>query len=201
MVLFFVPGLVYGIVAKKVQSDKDVAQMTGETIGTMGTYIVLAFAAAQFVNYFAWSNLGAIVAIKGANFLKEVGFHGAPLLTSFVIFSMIIDLLITSASAKWAIIAPVFVPMFILLGFTPEGTQAVFRVGDSCVNIITPMLPYFPFILATARRYDPQAGSGTIVTLMLPYSIVFFFLWTGLLVLFYMLDWQIGPGVRMVLPS
>jgi len=201
MVLFFVPGLAYGIAAKRIRSDKDVATMTGETLGTMGTYIVLAFAAAQFVSYFAWSNLGAIIAIKGATFLKSIGLEGGPLLVAFVLFTATINLLITSASAKWAVVAPVFVPMFILLGVTPEGTQAVFRVGDSCTNIITPMLPYIPFIISTAQRYDPKAGSGTILTLMIPYSITFLVLWTILLLLFNGFHWPIGPGVYMGLPA
>jgi aminobenzoyl-glutamate transport protein len=174
--------------------------MTGDTLATMSGYIVLAFIAAQFVNYFAWSNLGAIIAITGADFLKTVHLQGAPLLIAFVGFAAAINLLITSASAKWAIIAPVFVPMFILLGLTPEATQAVFRIGDSCTNIITPMLAYMPFIIATAQRYDPRAGSGTIVTLMLPYSAVFLVLWTALMLAFYAFHWPIGPGVHMVLP-
>jgi aminobenzoyl-glutamate transport protein len=200
MLLFFVPGLAYGLASGTIRSDRDVSRMTGETLGTMGTYIALAFAAAQFVNYFAWSNLGAIIAIGGAGLLKSVGFEGPPLLASFILFAASVNLLITSASAKWAIIAPVFVPMFILLGFTPEGTQAVFRVGDSCTNIITPMLPYMPFIIATAQRYKPDAGSGTIVTLMIPYSVVFIVLWSALLMTFYASGWPIGPGVHLTLP-
>lgn len=197
LLLFFIPGLAYGLASGKVRSDRDVAQMTGDTLATMGTYIALAFVAAQFVNYFAWSNLGAIFAISGAAFLKHVGLQGGPLLVAFVVFAAFLNLFITSASAKWAILAPVFVPMFVLLGFTPEGTQAVFRIGDSCTNIVTPMLPYMPFILATARRYDERAGSGTLVTLMLPYSVVFIVLWTALLLLFHAFGWPLGPGVGM----
>jgi aminobenzoyl-glutamate transport protein len=199
MLLFFVPGVAYGIAARKIRSDKDVTSMTGETLGTMGTYIVLAFAAAQFVNYFAWSNLGAIIAIKGADFLKSIGLQSGALLVGFVLFTATINLLITSASAKWAVVAPVFVPMFILLGFSPEGTQAVFRVGDSCTNIITPMFPYIPFIVATVQRYDPKAGSGTLITLMIPYALTFLILWTTLLLLFHGFHWPIGPGVFMEL--
>jgi aminobenzoyl-glutamate transport protein len=197
MVVFLVPGLAYGIAARRIRSDHDVARMTGDTMATMGTYIVLAFAAAQFVSYFAWSNLGAIVAIRGADTLRAWGLEGGPLLVTFVAFVALLDLFMISASAKWAIMAPVFVPMFALLGFTPEGTQAVYRIGDSCVNIITPFMPYMPFILAYVQRYDPKAGTGTIISMMLPYSVVFFVLWTGLLLVFYGLDWQIGPGVGM----
>ncbi|MBI5169670.1 MAG: AbgT family transporter [Candidatus Eisenbacteria bacterium] len=197
--LFFIPGLAYGLGAGTVKSDKDVAAMTGDSMGSMGLYIVLAFVAAQFVSYFAWSNLGTIIAVSGAAYLKSVGLAGAPLLVTFVAFAATLNLLITSASAKWAILAPVFVPMFVLLGFTPEATQAVFRIGDSCTNIITPMLPYVPFILTVMRKYDPKVGTGTLITMMLPYSTVFIVLWTALLLVFYFAHWQIGPGVQILL--
>jgi aminobenzoyl-glutamate transport protein len=199
MLLFFVPGLAYGMGAGTVKSDKDVASMTGDSMGSMGLYIVLAFVAAQFVSYFAWSNLGTIIAVSGAAYLKSVGLAGAPLLVTFVAFAATLNLLITSASAKWAILAPVFVPMFVLLGFTPEATQAVFRIGDSCTNIITPMLPYVPFILTVMRKYDPKVGTGTLITMMLPYSAVFIVLWTALLMVFYFAQWPIGPGVQILL--
>ena len=114
-----------------------------------------------------------------------------------VAFSGLFDFFITSASAKWAMMAPVFVPMFALLGFTPECTQVVFRIGASVVNIITPCFPYLPIIIAAARRYEPKAGVGTLISLMLPYSIAFFVAWTALLLVFYALHWPIGPGVMM----
>jgi aminobenzoyl-glutamate transport protein len=195
MLAFFVPGLAYGIATRKIRNDHDVIRMTSDTMATMASYIVLAFAAAQFVSFFAWSNLGAIIAIGGAAFLKSLHLEGALLLAGFVVFAAVLDLLVTSASAKWAIIAPVFVPMFVLLGFTPEATQGVFRIGDSTTNIVTPLMPYMPFILACAQRYDPKAGNGTIISLMLPYSIVFLVSWTVLLMTFYVFDWPIGPGV------
>jgi aminobenzoyl-glutamate transport protein len=201
MILFLVPGLAYGAAAGKIRSDKDVARMAGESLGTMGTYIVLAFAAAQFVAYFNWSNLGAIVAISGASFLKHLGLTGGPLLVGLIAFSGSLDFFVTSASAKWAMMAPVFVPMFALLGFTPECTQVVFRIGASVVNIITPCFPYLPIILAAARRYEPKAGVGTLISLMMPYSIAFLIAWTILLLVFYALNWPIGPGVMMRLPG
>ncbi len=197
MILFLVPGLAYGIAAGRIRGDRDVAKMTGESLGAMGTYIVLAFAAGQFVAYFNWSNLGAIVAISGADFLKHLGLTGGSLLVGLVAFSGSLDFFITSASAKWAMMAPVFVPMFALLGFTPECTQVVFRIGASVVNIVTPCFPYLPIIIAAARRYEPKAGVGTIISLMVPYSIAFAVCWTALLLLFYALNWPIGPGVMM----
>jgi aminobenzoyl-glutamate transport protein len=201
MLMFFIPGLAYGIASGKIRNDRDVARMTGDTMATMGTYIVLAFAAAQFVSYFAWSNLGAIVAITGASFLKGIGLQGGALLVGLVLFAGTLNMFITSASAKWAVLAPVFVPMFVLLGFTPEATQVVFRIGDSSTNIITPCLPYIPIILAAARRYVPKTGTGTLVSIMLPYSIAFFLSWTTLLLVFYGLGWALGPGVMMRLPG
>ncbi len=197
LLAFFVPGLVYGLVTRKIRSDHDVVRITSDTVATMSAYIVLAFCCAQFVSYFAWSNLGSIVAITGAESLKAIGLEGATLLIGFVLFAAAMNLLITSSSAMWAIIGPIFVPMFALLGFSPEGTQAVYRVGESATNIVTPLLPYMPFVLAAAQRYDRKAGTGTLISLMLPYAIAFLATWMGLLLLFYTLGWDIGPGVKM----
>lgn len=200
LLVFFVPGLAYGIATHKVRSDHDVARITGDTMATMGSYIVLAFVAAQFLSYFAWSNLGAILAVTGANTLKGLGLQGPLLIVGFVLLAATVNLFITSASAKWAIMAPIFVPMFVLLGFTPEATQAVFRVGDSCTNIITPIFVYLPFIQSFMNRYDPRAGTGTIISMMLPYSIAFLPMWTLLLLAFYWFGWPLGPGVGIPLP-
>jgi aminobenzoyl-glutamate transport protein len=171
--------------------------MTGDTMSTMGTYIVLAFVAGQFVAYFAWSNLGAILAITGADTLRNAGLTGAPLLVGLVLFSATLDLMVASASAKWAILAPIFVPMFALLGYTPEATQMVYRVAESPTNVISPLMPYMPFILAYVRRYDTRAGLGTVITMMLPYAVAFLVAWTMLLLAFDAFQWPIGPGVVM----
>ncbi|MEO5618328.1 MAG: AbgT family transporter [Candidatus Eisenbacteria bacterium] len=199
--MFLIPGIVYGVVAGGIRSDHDVARLTSDTMATMGTYIVIAFAASQFVSWFGWSNLGAILSIKGAAALRTLGLQDAPLLVGFVIFSATINLLITSSSAAWAILAPVFVPMFVLLGFTPEGTQAVYRVGESSTNIITPLMPYLPFVLASTHRYAPRAGIGTLISLMLPYAAAFLLLWTLLLLAYVFFGWPIGPGVWLRLPQ
>jgi aminobenzoyl-glutamate transport protein len=197
LVAFLVPGIAYGIAAGTIRSDDDVATMAGDAMASMGGYIVVAFVASQFLGWFSWSNLAPVAAITGARGLAAAGLDGAPLLVVLVVFSAAINLLMTSASAKWAIIAPVFVPMFMLLGITPEGTQAVFRIGDSSTNIVSPLLPYLPFLLTCARRYQERAGVGTLLSLMLPYSLVFLAFWTCLLLLFYGLGWPIGPGVPM----
>lgn len=197
MLLFFVPGLVYGLVRGSIRGDRDVSRMTSDTMATMGTYIVLAFTCAQFVAWFSWSHLGAILAISGANLLKGLGLHDGPLLVAFVVFAAFLNIFTTSATAKWGVVGPVFVPMFVLLGFTPEATQAVYRIGDSCTNIVTPLMPYMPFILSYANRYDPKAGAGSVVSMMIPYSIAFMVMWSVLLLVFYGLHWPIGPGVGM----
>jgi aminobenzoyl-glutamate transport protein len=200
LLVFFVPGLAFGIATGRIRGDRDVVRMTGDTVAGMAGYIVLAFCAGQFVAYFAWSNLGGIVAVSGARALQALGLEGAPLLTGFVGFAALLNVLITSSSALWAIIGPIFVPMFALLGFTPEATQCVFRIGESATNIVTPLMPYMPFVLAAARRYVPGAGTGTLITLMLPYSIAFLVAWTLLLLAFYAFGWDIGPGVALRLP-
>ena len=197
LLVFFLPGVAFGLAAGRIRSDHEVMRMTSDAMAAMAGYIVLAFCAAQFVSYFAWSNLGSVVAISGAQLLKDIGLQNGPLLAGFVVFAAALNLLIASASAKWAILAPIFVPMFTLLGFTPEATQAVFRIGDSSTNIITPLMPYMPFVLAAAQRYVPRTGTGTIITLMLPYSVVFLVAWTALLLAFYAFGWDIGPGVGM----
>lgn len=200
MLLFLVPGVVYGWVTGSLKNDRDLARMSAETMNTMGSYIVLAFAAAQFVAYFSWSNLGLVVAVKGAEFLKGVGFSGIPLLLSFVFFCGMINLLIGSASAKWAIMAPVFVPMFMLLGYSPELVQACFRVGDSVTNLITPLLPYYPLLIAYAHRYQRHLGLGTLIACMLPYSMGLGLAWAGLLTAWVSLGLPLGPGISLYYP-
>ena len=172
-ILFFVAGLVYGIIAKTIKGDKDVSKMTAEAMGTMGGYIVLAFVAAHLVEFFIWSNLGSILAISGAAALQNIGFVGIPLLVAFILVSSVINLIIGSASAKWAILAPIFVPMLMLMGYSPETTQAAYRIGDSYSNILTPLLPYFPLVIVFAQKYVKNVGIGTIISVMLPYAIAF----------------------------
>ncbi len=199
MVLFLVPGLAYGWVAGSIRNDRDVMRMMADSMSAMGTYIVLAFVAAQFVNWFAWSNLAAILAISGAQALKTLGLGGPLLLVGLVLITVVLDMFTASASAKWATMAPLFVPMFVLLGFTPEGTQVVYRIGDSTTNIITPLMPYMPFILAYVKRYDPKAGIGTVIAMMIPYSVAFLVTWMLLLLLWGAMGWPIGPGVSLYL--
>ncbi len=197
MVLFFIPGLIYGRITGTVKSDKDVARMTGGAMSDMGGYIVLAFVAAQFVAFFNWSNLGVIFAITGADVLKNIGFTGIPLIVTFVLVASFINLMIGSASAKWAIMAPIFVPMLMLMGYSPELTQAAYRIGDSYSNILTPLLPYFPLIIVFAQKYQKNLGIGTIISLMLPFAIVFAVARIIMLVIWMLLGWPLGPGAPL----
>ncbi|HEX2190704.1 MAG TPA: AbgT family transporter [Longimicrobiaceae bacterium] len=197
MLLFLVTGLVYGIVAGTIRSDRDVARMSSESVAVLGSYIVLAFAAAQFVAYFGWSNLGLILAINGAGGLQAAGFTGLPLLLSFVVVAAFINLFIGSASAKWAIMAPVFVPMLMLMGYSPEATQVAYRVGDSTTNIITPLMQYFPVIIAFAQKYDRKTGIGTLISAMLPYSIAFLLGWLVMLAVWVAFAIPLGPGAPL----
>ncbi len=172
-ILFLVPGAVYGFIAGTLKSEKQVVQMANESMATMGGYIVLAFFAAQFVAYFDWSNIGQILAIKGAGGLTSIGLTGIPLLVCFIILASFINLLVGSASAKWGLMAPIFVPMLMMMGYSPETTQAAYRIGDSYSNIITPLLPYFPLVITFAAKYVKGIGMGTIISMMLPFSVAF----------------------------
>lgn len=189
-----VAGIAYGVGAKTIKNDADVMKGMSDAMETLGTYIVLVFFAAQFVAYFNETNLGMIFAVSGAEALKSSGLGAIPLMLSFVVVSALINLVMGSASAKWAIMAPIFIPMFMLLGYSPELVQVAYRVGDSVTNIISPMMSYFALIVAFMQRYDKEAGIGTIVSAMLPYSVVFFIGWSLLLIIWILLEIPIGPG-------
>ncbi|HVS17458.1 MAG TPA: AbgT family transporter [Planctomycetota bacterium] len=187
-------GLAYGLAARTIQSDSDAMGGMAKSMETLGGYLVLVFFAAQFVAYFNWTNLGLILAIKGAAALESSGLGGVPLILGFVLLSAVINLFMGSASAKWALMAPVFVPMLMLVGYPPELTQAAYRVGDSTTNIISPMMSYFALIIAFFQRWDRNAGIGTLVATMLPYSVAFLAAWCVLLVLWLQLGLPLGPG-------
>ncbi len=192
-------GVVYGVVAGTVRSDSEVIKAMGKAMETLGTYLVLVFFAAQFVAFFRWTNLGLILAVEGALFLKTLELGAIPLMLAFILLTAAINLIMGSASAKWAIMAPVFVPMFMLLGYSPELVQAAYRVGDSVTNVISPMMSYFALIVAFVQRYEPRAGIGTVVAVMLPYSLVFLAAWTALFTVWLLLRLPVGPGAPLFL--
>jgi aminobenzoyl-glutamate transport protein len=177
---FIIPGFVYGRVTGSMKSDRDIVDGMAEAMSTLGLYIVIVFFAAQFVAFFGWTNLGQIVAVTGAQFLEDIGLTGPPVFIGFIFVSGFINLMLGSASAQWAVTAPIFVPMLMLTGYSPEVIQAAYRIGDSVTNIITPMMSYFGLILAFANRYDRNLGIGTVISMMLPYSVLFFLGWMAL---------------------
>ena len=195
--LFLIPGVAYGIGAGTVKNDKHVEKFMAKAMASMGSYIVLAFVAAQFIAYFSYTKLGTIVAVKGAEALNAAGIKGVGLIVLFVLLTGFINLFMASASAKWAIMAPVFVPMFMQVGLSPELTQVAYRIADSSTNIITPLMAYFAVIVAFASKYDEDAGIGTMISTMVPYSVIFLIGWTLLLIVWYLVGLPLGPGAGL----
>lgn len=194
LLVFLVPGLVYGRCAGTIRNDADVARMLGDTAAAMGPYLVMAFAAAQFIGFFNYSKLGEMFALAGGSWLAQARLPHTLLLMAFSVLSMVADLFVGSASAKYAFLAPVFVPLYMQAGIAPELTQAAYRIADSVTNVITPFNPYYTIILAAVRRYDRNAGLGTLVSLMLPYTLMFAVVWFALLAMWIALGWPLGPG-------
>lgn len=193
-VLFLTPGIAYGMAAKTITSDRDVARMLGEAMAAMGPYIVLAFFAGQFVAWFRESNLGFLIALEGITFLRQFDLSPYQLVIAIVILTGFMNLFIGSASAKWTLISPVMVPLFMGLGISPELTQAAYRVGDSTTNIIAPLNPYIVVILVFMQQWKKDAGLGSLVSLMLPYSVAFFIAWSILLIVWIAFAIPLGPG-------
>lgn len=194
-IVFLIPGIAYGIGSKTIKNDKQVVDLMGKSMAAMGGYIVLVFFAAQFVAYFSYTNLGTVIAVKGANFLEATGIKGIPLLLGFIVVVSFINLFMGSASAKWAIMAPIFVPMLMGIGYSPELTQMAYRIGDSATNIISPLMSYFALIVAFAEKYDKDTGIGTLITTMVPYSIAFLIGWSILLIIWFVFKLPLGVSV------
>jgi aminobenzoyl-glutamate transport protein len=190
-------GISYGIGAGTIKSDSDVMRGMGKSMEALGLYIVLTFFAAQFVAYFNWTNLGKIFAVEGALVLQSSGLGPIPLMIAFIALTSVMNLVMGSASAKWALMAPIFIPMFMLLGYSPEFVQAAYRVGDSVSNIISPMMSYFALIVAFFAKYDKKAGIGTIVSVMLPYTFVFFIAWSIFMIIWILLGLPVGPDAPL----
>lgn len=194
-----VMGVVYGKVTGAYKNDSDVMKGMTESMKSLAAYIVLVFFAAQFVSYFNWSNLGIILAINGAHFIESMNLNIYMLVILFVLFSASINLVMGSASAKWVLLAPIFVPMFMFLGYTPELTQVIYRIGDSSTNLISPMMSFFALIIVYFQKYDPKAGIGTLIATMLPYSVIFLVTWVIFLMIWIWLGLPLGPGANVFL--
>lgn len=201
-ITFMIPGFVYGRFSGSMKNDKDVIEAMSKSMSSLGLYIVLVFFAAQFVAFFNWTNLGTVLAVKGALALQTIGLDGPGVFILFILMCAIINLSLGSASAQWAVTAPIFVPMLMLIGFAPEVIQAAYRIGDSATNIITPMMSYFGLILAVGERYQKGIGMGTLIATMLPYTLMFLLGWTVLFYLWvFVFGLPVGPGAETFYPA
>ena len=192
--LFLIPGTVYGYIAGTIKSHRDIVAGMTRSMGSVTYYLVMAFFASQFAQVFSQSNIGVLLAVKGANFLTTLNAPQQITIVGVILLTSTVNLLIGSASAKWALLSPIFVPMLMTLGLSPELTQAAYRIGDSSTNIITPLMPYFPLVVTYAQKYAKNTGIGTMISLMLPYSLAFLISWTLLLILWWGLGLPLGAG-------
>lgn len=203
IVIFFVlPGFIYGRVVGTMKNDRDVIDAMADAMRSMGLYIVLVFFAAQFVAFFGYSGLGQILAVLGADAIVALNLDNPLVFIPFILMCCFVNLMLGSASAQWAVTAPIFVPMLMTIGYSPEVIQAAYRIGDSTTNTITPMMSYFGLILAVATRYKRDLGIGTMVATMLPYSIVFLIAWVALFYLWvFVFGLPVGPGAPTLYPA
>ncbi len=201
--LFLIPGLIYGFVAGTFKSSKDVIDQMSKSMNSMAYYIVMAFFCALFINAFGGSNLGTLIAVKGADGLKAMELPPGVTIAGIIFLTAVVNLVVGSASAKWALIGPIFIPILMQVGISPELTQAAYRVGDSSSNIITPLMPYFPLVVVFCQRYVKKTGIGTLVSMMLPYCIVLLVCWTIFLLIFWGLGLPLGlqASYEYVLPN
>lgn len=200
-VLFLLPAVVYGIRAGTVKSSRDVIVGMTKAMESMAYYLVIMFFIAQFIFAFSQSNLGILLALKGAAALKAMGLPSAMTICGIIGLTGVLNLFVGSASAKWALLSPIFVPMLMELGISPDLTQAAYRVGDSTTNIITPLMPYFPLVVVYCQRYIKATGIGTVTAMMLPYSVSFLALWTVFLLAYWALGIPLGLQASYTYPG
>lgn len=201
MLFFMVVGVAFGVGNKSIKSSTDAVNFMQTAIADLSGFLVLIFFAAQFTYLFNASNIGLILSIKGSIFLKEIGLTGLPLIIVFIILTAFINLFVAVDSAKWAMMAPIFVPMFMNLGLSPELTQAAFRIGDSTTNIITPLMPFFVLIVAFMQKYDRNLKIGSVIFIMIPYTIAFLISWIGLISIWYIFNLPLGIDAYISYPS
>ena len=197
---FLVPGVVYGIVAGTISSSKDIIVGMTKSMNSMAYYLVIMFFIAQFVYAFGQSNLGVLLALQGAAFLQAMAMPAAVTIVGIVILTAFVNIFVGSASGKWGLLAPIFVPMLMSLGISPDLTQAAYRVGDSSTNIITPLMPYFPLVVVYCQRYVKNTGIGTLTAMMLPYSMSFLVLWTIFLLIYFAIGIPLGIQASYTYP-
>ncbi|MCC5919137.1 MAG: AbgT family transporter [Cyclobacteriaceae bacterium] len=199
-IIFWLPGVIYGFLSGAYSKFKDVIDGMSKSMGTMTYYIVMAFFCAFFIYAFDQSKIGTLIAVQGAKYLKAMALPGEITIVGIVFLTAFVNLLVGSASVKWALISPIFVPMLMELGISPDLTQAAYRVGDSVSNIITPLLPYFPLVVVFCQRYVKKTGIGTLVSLMIPYSIALLIVWTLFLLLYWAIGYPLGLQATYVYP-
>lgn len=190
--LFLVPGVVYGVMAGTVKTSRDMIAGMSKAMEGMGYYLVIMFFIAQFIYAFAQSNLGVLLALEGAALIKAMALPAAITIVGIILLTGFINLFVGSASAKWALLAPIFIPMLMQLGISPDLAQAAYRIGDSSTNIITPLMPYFPLVVVFCQRYVKGTGIGTVTAMMLPYSVTFLVVWTAFLLIYWGLGFPLG---------
>jgi len=198
--LFLVPGVVFGVVSGSMKSSKDMIEGMTHSMHSMAYYLVIMFFIAQFVYAFGQSNLGVLLALKGAEFLKALNAGASITIVGIVILTAFVNIFVGSASGKWGLLAPIFVPMLMSLGISPDLTQAAYRVGDSSTNIITPLMPYFPLVVVYCQRYVKNTGIGTLTAMMLPYSMWFLLTWTIFLLIYFAIGFPLGFAASYTYP-
>ncbi len=199
-ILFLLPGVVYGVMSGTVKTSRDIIEGMTKAMTGMGYYLVIMFFIAQFIYAFGQSNIGVLMALKGAAALKAMAMPAALTITGIIFLTGFINLFVGSASAKWALLAPIFVPMLMTLGISPDLAQAAYRIGDSSTNIITPLMPYFPLVVVFCQRYVKSTGIGTVTAMMLPYSVTFLIVWTIFLLLYWMIGLPLGLQASYTYP-
>ncbi len=197
VVYFILVGVVYGKSVGVFKKASDVPKVMADSLTSLTGYIVLIFVIAQFIQIFNYTNLGTVIAVASADFLKGAGFTGIPMILCIILITTVVNFFMTSGTAKWYIFAPIFVPMFMALGYSPEFAQVIYRIGDSCTNPITPIYPYLPMIIGMASKYDKKAGMGTIISMMIPYSVAFLLSWIVLVVVWMLCNLPLGPGASV----
>jgi aminobenzoyl-glutamate transport protein len=194
MLLFLVTGYAYGKGAGTIRNVSEAINAITKTFSGLGGLLFLFLIISQFLAHFNYSNLATIAAVRLADIIESANFHGLPLLIVFVVVTAALNLIIPAAIAKWAILAPIFVPLFMKLNVAPDAVLAAYRVGDSPGNVITPLMAYFGMIVVFVQKYQKDAGVGTVVAMMLPYAAALYAIWTLFLILWYVIGFPFGPG-------
>lgn len=196
---FVLVGVVYGFTVGTFKKVEDIPRVMAESLTSLTGYIVLVFVIAQFIAIFNYTNLAMVIAVNAASFLNNIGLTGVPLILAILLVTTFVNFFMTSGTAKWYIFAPIFVPMFMMLGLTPEFAQVVYRIADSCTNPITPIYPYLPMVIGMAAKYDKKFGMGNVISMMIPYSFGFLIVWTIFVIAWMFLGLPLGPGASVFL--